>query len=369
MVALLENWTRASNKDDHAPEHNVLARMLNFRRYGFRHASLQTVVNEAISSGRPLELEPGTVYSLSEPLAVSNVRRFHLIGNGSTLRATADMDCLLDLNGIADSSIEGIDLTTADNVTVQDMVRYRWDGQVARSTVNNRFSGVCIGGRYVNGWRIGEPDSSVQCDTTLFTGCRTAGGWSAGETELWQRGLIVGAGVHANNMLHTFLACATYQHRVHYEIAASRYVTIGAGCNGSTSAIDVLTNAARPIALDGYRSENGAVLLKADAGHATYPMLVSIRDCGFHPTADTMGAGGAVIEVNYGGVLRITNLAASPLPADTVLVRGTALQRPLFVDVCGAVMDTPVAGRIVGDGITAREFGQVELASGGAIAE
>src|SRR3972149_328105 len=289
VIALAEDFHSGSDRSLHPPEHNLINRVLNFRRYAFRHADLQQVVNEALASKRPIELEPGKVYDLSAPLVITNARRVRLIGNGAVIRATADMNGLLDLNGIADCRLEDFDLTTADNVVVLDMARLRFDGTVQRSTARNIFRQIHIGGRYVNGWRVGEPGSNLQCDTSLFEACSLSGGWTPGETALWQRGLIVGSGIVANNMLHTFSACTTYHHRVHYEIASCQYVNLVHGCNGSYSEIDILHNSPQPVNLDGYRSENGACLLEANVGGATFPMRVSIRNSGFHPGGKRAG--------------------------------------------------------------------------------
>lgn len=374
MTGYKEDWSLSDGRETHAPEHNSLARAVNYRRYAHREASLQRAINEALSSNRPIELEPGRTYDLSEPLFAANIRRPRIIGNGAALRATADMPYLLDLNGIADGYIENLDLTTASNVTVTDMVRLRWDGLVQRSTTRKILQQIHVSGNYVNGWRIGEEGSNLQCDTTLFINCTVNGGVEAGESNLWQRGFIVGSGVGANNMLHTFLGCATFYHRVHYEIDRCRYVTIGDGCNGSYSEVDVLSNATRPIAMRGYRSENGGMLFKADAGGATFPMLVTIDNCGFHPGATgdlTMPEGGAVVDVNHGGSLSIRNMACQPLPSGAKLVRSHDLQRPLYLDVSGVELEgiAPEDAFDLHPKTTLRSFGVQQINSSGGIVE
>ena len=361
------NWQ--SGEAGHPALHNAIGRVINFRYY-VRDGSLQQMVNDAITNKRPVELEPGKTYDLSAPLVISNTRRVIVNGNGAVIRATADMNCLLDMNGIADCRLEDFDLMTAENVVVQDMARLRWDGTVARSTARNIFRQIHVGGRYVNGWRVGEPGSNLQCDTTLFEGCSLSGGWTPGEATLWQRGLIVGSGVVANNMLHTFSACTTYHHRVHYEITSCQYVNLVNGCNGSYSEIDILHNSPQPVNLDGYRSENGACLLEANVGGATFPMRVSIRNSGFHPGSGgaTMGANRAVIRVNYGGYLELRNLTATPLPEGTVMVSGAGLQRPLSIDAYGVSMMGHPVQRYAVDNVTVQEFGAIEVdASGGMV--
>lgn len=332
----------AQSVEAHKTDSDFIHRILNWTRWGgdAAYASLQALVDDAITNHRAVELEPGKVYDLTEPLRIHNARHFHLRGNGATLRAVADMDRLVDLNGVADSTFEALDLTTAPGVTVQSMVRVRYDGEVERSTTRLYFQHIYVTGRYVNGWHIG--DAARQVDVSEWRLCTCAGGWSEGEATLWQNGFLLGEGLHGNGMLTSFYSCTAYYHRRHFAVDAYRYVHIGPGCNGSISETDIWLRATRPVSIDGYRSEGGQTLVACDAGSANYPMMVTVENCGFHPgdgVGITMPEGGAVMYANHGGVLRVNNLAVQPTPANAVLLHTEGLQQPLAAAFSEIVME------------------------------
>lgn len=367
-MTLPETFDLGRTRELHLADHKALHRQANGAIYAVHYPSITDALAVALANRRPLVLQPGAVYETAVPLNVAGNRPV-IHGNGATIRLTQDAACIVRFNGIADAVITDLNVVTAAGVTVQDGIEYTWDGS-GRSSTRNRFEGVAVSGRYVNGWRIGEPGTGHQVDKTTYRHCSAAGAWTPGERTLWQCGFLVGDGVVGNVMLHEFEMCDATYNRAHFDVDKARMVTISG--NGSIAEVDVIGRMHKNLIIERYRSEGARVLYRADAGGATFGQAVSIRDVEFNPSPNSAASTQPDlrwIDVNYGGVLLIQNAVVRLAAEDRhAVIYGRNLQRPLYVEARGMqVVNTAQADAFDVEGATVDVGGYFQIADAGGI--
>lgn len=279
---------------------------------------------------------------------------------GSRIIAAADMDSVLNLNGVAYSRFGGFEISGTAEATVQRAIHLYWDpATAARSTTLNRFHDIDIHAlRYVTGIELGRTDDGNQVDNTTLRDVSIVGNWEAGDENLWQHGLVVGDGKHANNLIHNAYGLHVDHHRYNVDVRASQLAWFG-GHLGGPSEADIRFAGTSYLRVDGVRSENSQRLLITNGG-AKWASNVTLNDITWR--AEDIAPDGKFIRWSYGGVLRLNNIQINrPTVAPKVSIEAPA---PALVLADGVTVtgDSPASagdlfalgtnGRVVARGVT-----------------
>ena len=226
----------------------------------------------------PLYLPTGT-YRCTRTLRIRSVQGFYLFGDGpeaTVLRAASEvnLDSLLEIDGAANGIFSrfGLQTSATGSEYVDKMLFLRWSPAAARSTSNNNFQNVNIGGgRFRTAFAIGTDDGTRQCDGSIFQDCLVTGDvtqqWDLADVNLCQNGWEIGDGTHGNNIDHYLYGCSWASVRVGIRLNASNAFVYGSQPGGSL--VDVLiTGSAHPTVIDGMRSEQSQKLLEHGGGAA-----------------------------------------------------------------------------------------------------
>lgn len=256
---------------------------------------------------KPLELPSGTL-RLDVPLRISNVENFRLRGNCTTLiPGKSGMSCLLDINGAAYSTFEGVRFDQGPG-NVKCVVHLRCDG-IVRPLSSNVLRDVFIGGlKYVEGITIGEPGASTQEDQTTLLNCTINGQQAAGglsDARWWQRGVKIGTGIAANNLIHNAFGCHVYSHRYNWDVWNSQLALVGGGV--ANAEIDFHSSTTSYCSITGVRSEGSARLFR-QYGPVDFAANASLSDICFR--GEALHKDGELIQHYAGGNLSLRSLYA-----------------------------------------------------------
>jgi hypothetical protein len=284
--------------------------------------AIQATINAAVTEGDPIKdvrkgiaavYLPAGTYKITAPITLRSIERLKIFGDGlglTWLAAAGKISSVLDLNGVAyctfvDFSIRS--LAGNDEANSFDAgIFLHWEkDESRRSTTNNRFYNIEVGGRFKIGFQIGAPGATNQVDQTQWHGCRVYGQWKAEEKTWWQAGWRVGAGVFANNLIHSIYSVDATHLRYGVHVWASQ-VAIYGGAMGS-NAVDLYLQAVTSYChVSGIRSESGGRLIES-GGPTGYNANVTIEDVLWKVTTN-MAADKHVISYNFPGTLVLRNV-------------------------------------------------------------
>jgi hypothetical protein len=278
--------------------------------------AIQAAIDFCLSKGNPatstrtglhpLYIPKGT-YRITAPLTAWSVEGLRIYGDGdrSRIMPTATMTAALDLNGVAYSSFENFTVAGDATSVVTSPVRLYWDNTTAiRSTTQNTFRSIHVGGKYVNGFAIGSTGvgASLQVDNTSFYHCIASGLWTAGEATYWQNGFLLGTGTFGNNLEHTLYKATATANRYGVHVDASQAAIWGADISGSE--VDIVANVLSYFRAEGIRSE-GSTRFFESGGISSNLCLITLSDIDWH--AETMNADGRWVIMHRGGTLILDN--------------------------------------------------------------
>lgn len=283
-------------------------------------AGIQAAIDDSISSGDPASTSrtgqyklymPVGDYVLTEPVRVESVFDYAIEGDGPGLTrlkaGAADMECLLDLNGVAYSRFSGFTLAGNDGggFSCTRALWLRFNG-VNRSTTRNSFDNVHVRNlKYVKAFELGDAsEQGVQVDQDAFHSCHATGAWTTGETTWYQSGFHCGDGTHANNLMHNFFGCTSITNRTNVYNDASSVSWYG-GCVQNAER-DFFLNSQRFLKASGFRSEGSERLLET-GGPATFSSHASFEDIDWVP--NELNADGGFILWKYGGHLSLRSVS------------------------------------------------------------
>jgi len=279
-------------------------------------AALQASIDRCIDGGSAAKkvrtavcapfLPPGN-YKITAPLRVYSVQGFHLIGSGifqTFIRPSGTLASALDLNGVAYSTFENFSVGGDGTEIVTSVIHSYWDLTTAtRSNTQNTFRSIQIGGRYVNGFEIGRAGDNNQVDNHSFFHCLAMGSWVPGEKTYWQTGFLLGSGVWANNLEHTFYKLTSTHNRYGVECQGSQVAIYGADISGNE--VDLKIAATGYFYASAVRSE-GSQRLLVSGGPASYVGNLTLQDIDWH--GENIHRDGFWIWYNQGGTLLLNNV-------------------------------------------------------------
>lgn len=368
--------TALDGRSDHKAQTLRVFRDLNSAVYSDRYNTLQDAVDAAIGAPDKPDGPVRTAcrallisghHALTEPLRIRNTQWLHIRAYGARITAAADMDRLLDIDGVSYCTFEGLRLDTTPDATVTRLAHLYWSKDAARSTTGNVFRDCTFSGRYVTGLTLGLPGMGNQCDHTHIDRCHFLGAWTPGDDALWQEGLHIGDGIHGNNLLHTVNALVATHHRKHVVVDASQLVLTGASLQWSEVDFDLRTSWLCRIA--GVRSE-GAERLMVTGGPASYGAQIALSDVQYH--AERLTSDGQWIQARVGGVIRLDNLRCSNAPEGVAPTIYAAPPATLYLEARGILAGgnhpAPEAGALtVNEHVEATLAGYIELTPGGGV--
>jgi hypothetical protein len=254
--------------------------------------ALQATIDAALKSGDPatkvrnaiaaVYLPAGT-YKITSPIVIRSVSQIRFYGDGlglSVLAASAGVSAVLDLDGVAYSTFSDFSIRSADAASEEGFgagIYLHWDQSAsARSSTNNRFYNIEVGGKFKIGFQIGAPGADNQVDQTQWIGCRVRGHWKHGETTWWQAGWRIGAGVWANNLIHSIYGFGATHLRYGIHLWASQVAVYG-GSTGSNEIDFFFEGVTSYCLVSGIRSESSERLM-VSGGPATVNTNVSLED-------------------------------------------------------------------------------------------
>lgn len=338
-------------REDHISDHEQLHRHNNSVIYSADFNSLNDAIQAAINNHRPVILAP-KVHTLTEPIVITNAVNFALSAYGAELRAGANMDVLFDVVGGGYNSFRGLNLTTAEGVTVGDMLRVRSGAGWAH---NNSFYDTWIQGSYTTGIRIGAvADASNQCDDTLFV--RT----ELNSAHAGSIGVHAGNGLHANNLLHKFYALTCSGHSTHFRVDATSVHIDGA--NFDRAELDFDIGATRCYAAH-VRSEESTQFVKS-RGPGTYGAQAAFVNCQWYGENSILS--GRWIEWYQAGSLRLQDCTVLGSPMQPVVYASPSASLHIIVDglMCGAAVSVPHATAISVNNkttVTTRSYTELDI--------
>ncbi len=293
---------------DHRDQTDRLHRRGNGEVWSGHYSTINEAFAAAVSLGAPLVIAPG-VHDVTVPIQLRNMSGLIVEGNGATLRAVADMDYLLDIDGMRFSRFNNLILTTDDTSTVQTMAYLYWDG-VGMSTTGNILDGLIVRGRYVEGVRIGQPLTAHQCDNTRLVNLTIEGGKPYGDTTLWQRGIVIGTGTYGNCVNTWLFGAAISKHKINVEILT----TIGGvwGLDAGSADIDIHLKSVQPWTFEQVRSEESKQFMQVSSPSRSTSHL-SARNIQFN--AERLQESGVWWQHDMPGHAQIDNISVNNPPA------------------------------------------------------
>lgn len=279
--------------------------------------AIQATIDAACGPGDPAKvgrlargnvfLPPGE-YLVGGPLKVHSVSHLRFLGAGKSTRIhpSGVMDSVLDLNGVAYSTFADFLIQGTDTEKVQDCIYFYWDKATAvRSSCGNEFRNIQIQNtRCVTGFRIGQPGSTAQVDTSSYTNLVVTGNWHPGEATWYQHGFYVGSDAWGNNLVHTFNHICETHWAIGFKVTPTNFCLTGGsiGQNGTDFAVSNLSY----FSVTGVRSEASQRLATFNLGTSA-PGNYSFNDVIF----DTSGLAGDQVVIGglFNGCLRVNNLA------------------------------------------------------------
>lgn len=277
--------------------------------------AIQAAIDTAIVGGlaasstrrgnRPVYIPKGT-YKITAPLKVWSVIGFKMHGDGdnSWIMPTKDVSAALDLNGCAYCTFEDFIVASDGTAVATSVIQLRWDSATAaRSTTQNSFWNIRVGGKFINGWEIGASGSSSQVDNSSFHHCYAVGLWTNGENTYWQNGYLVGGGTFGNNLIHSFYKISAVNVRYGVQVSASQAALYGGDLEGNE--INMKINSTSYFYAGQIRSETSQRLL-VTGGPATYAQMITLQDIKF--VANTLNADGFWIVSHLGGSIVLNNV-------------------------------------------------------------
>lgn len=158
---------------------------------------------------------PSGVYLVSAPLKIWSVDGFYMFGIGQNsfiTTHTVGLSTLLDLNGTSFSVFRDFTVGAAGGGTVDIPILVYYDPAGSnRSSSQNTFYNVDVGGKFKIGIRVGKAGTSGQTDNTKFFACNVGGSFvpASAEATWWQQGFYFGSDVYGNCLDHCLTGCAT----------------------------------------------------------------------------------------------------------------------------------------------------------------
>src|SRR5579871_1823058 len=274
---------------------------------------------------------PASFYNIaaaagSPGLLIRSVQGFHLFGDGTDISVLQvgsglNLDSLIEIDGSANGIYENFSLTSASNGFADKMLYLHWNPTLAhRSTTNNRFQNVNVGGVYRTAFAVGTDDGSFQCDGTIFEQCVVTGYWPGSASGLYEYGWEIGSGINGNNLHHTLSASSWAGVQTGVYMNAAEASIFNAQPGGAQT--DILISGPRsPIVIDNLRSEASNVLLDHGGGQADAHL--SMR--GVQWNAENLASDGKWIKWHTAGVLVLQDV--------TCLNPPTGVQPVIDIDV------------------------------------
>lgn len=302
VVGYRQDWQGSSDPTKHVPEHNDLARAINYRRKSHKENGLQAAINEAISSRRPLEIEPG-FYELSAQLVIDGFRRtgrtdLHIFAYDAVFTNDTETDSLLEIKDCKGVKWHGGRFNPA--FVCQHTV-YIYGDETGSSRIH--LTDAVIEGQGVIGLRIGRPDSTMACDQNVITWCKFIGGYVAGEQEVYgQYGAYIGADIFSNCLNHAIDNCEFSGSAINIHVGHTHRMSIRDTDFNSAGLMDIQA-VSRNLIIDGVRSENAPAFLKTVGnGSAIYTGLIQ----GVMYNAGQLNADGIWLKWDFAGGIGLT---------------------------------------------------------------
>lgn len=190
------------------------------------HNNLQGAVDAAVAQKQPLVIDQPI--SLTQPVQVTEANNLHII-NASEIRATANMDALMDAVGTSWLTIEGGRVTVETGVEVGTLIRVRNDEAITSKRTKaprlDRIQMTLYGtGSFEMGVQFGSEGDTFMLDEGAISRIGVNGRF--GVTQYGIR--IVGA--WGNGFQHTLSSCYAYYCAIGYSIEQSNSISLR-GCN------------------------------------------------------------------------------------------------------------------------------------------
>ncbi len=281
--------------------------------------AIEAALADAISAGAISTVRQGLarvvltgMHRITRPMRIQSVLglRFGGLGPMTGLLVDEDMECALDLNGLAHCEIGDFSIMGNAGKLVERALWLRWGAGIARSTADNTFRNVTVRNLdYEFGFQIGEDGAGNQVDTDTWINCLARGGddrgWAEpGETR-WRDGWRVGTGVTSNNLIHTMLGCSAELNQYNLHVQATSVTWLGGKLQHGESDIRYGPGHGEHVVVKGVRSEASERLLTTDGPNGT-SANVSLEEITWH--ANELADDNEVIQWDFGGCLTVKDL-------------------------------------------------------------
>lgn len=337
--------------------------VFNVRDYGAKgdgvtddYAAIQACIDAAIGGvpagaatatriARASVFIPGGTYAHSQRFQLYGVRGLRVYGSGfgSTLMPTANMAAVFDMNGFSYGSVEHFYIKGATPlVEVPAPVKIDWSPATSVSSTSSvtlrkiRVSDI----KFVNAYAIGLNSAALDVSQISLYDCFSNGAWTAGETIWYQSSFCAGSGISGNVLNHYFYGCTAN---------ATRY---GFWCNQTTMSVfgastgfcevDYFQVGARPMGVNGFRSENSQRLF-AQQGGASYAAMADLSNGIF--TTGNLATDGYWIKQKYAGALTVSNVTAQPSTGKVPVVQVAPDVGASLATLTGVASTTPLTTR------------------------
>lgn len=314
-------------------------------------------------------------FRFDSPIKARSVLGFRMEGAGpenTRIRFFGTHAAGLDLNGIAHGVIGGFTIESDAAANITEAVKLWFDStggsptQSARSTTQNTLHHIsvtnCVG---AVGIRIGSDGTSNQVDHTKLDHCHVRGGWSSGETSLYQAALVVGSGVAGNNLIHNAYHCTWLRYRRLIHMKASMFGMWGGSFSNAESDIYFEGAAGPYFVVRGIRSEESERLLTFSGG-TTAPANISIEDLMWE--ASLINADGRWIDIAHGGYVGLKNVRIHNQGGGVVPKIYSVPAKPLTLAVDGLTTQQTFASAFdLSSGVSLRLRGHTEIDSSKAV--
>jgi hypothetical protein len=237
----------------------------------------------------------------------------------------------IDINGVAYSSFKNFSVSGYDTAEVLNGIYYHWrrNDTVSSdptkganlSTTFNDFRNVSVGGRVITGLRIGEPGTPFQEDITHYdrVSCRGLAP-SSSDARYWNNGIVVGTGVPANNLIHTFHTIDSNGWGNGVAVANSSCAIYGGTVQSNTNDFYIQNGLNSYLYVSGIRTEGSRRFIYGYSPYARVFFSGTFEDCeiqanGLQKDPDTGTAD--VIHWPLAGSIVLKNLRVLNQPMDT----------------------------------------------------
>lgn len=232
-------------------------------------------------------IPPGDFW-VSRSIEVRSVEGLHVRGAGmmlTHLRASAGMGIVVDLNGFKASSWRDMTITsTTPDLEIGILLSWYWDQAYSySSSAFSRFEDLYLEGnrsRVGIGLAVGI-NNDYDVSSGSFTHIRSTG--NASDTDAWAAtswgfGVVVGDGLPANNLDHTFESVNSLGW--HYGFGIRGSTALLNNCELGTNEVDIYHTggSAGPLAINNTRSERSGVFLYDEGG----PTQVQVNNLLWH---------------------------------------------------------------------------------------